>query len=502
MLALGSAAGAEPITLVRGNATWRYQLGAEPAGWPYAVDGELRARGAIKPGATTALHAVTTFTLGKDQEGLQVLELRVRYRDAIAIWLDGVEIVRDGLPHDPLAAPARAHGPEWRTFYVPVAPGLLRLGDNALAIEVRPTEKRGKPELEATVVGRKDLGIVRGPIVTALGAHGATITVETDPGAEAAIDWGARELDHHATSPPGSRHEFVLADLPPRIHYRVTGGAASSKTFALHTAPSPGDTVRIGVYGDVRGGHDIHRQIIGAMLGEGLDLVCATGDMVLRGADEADWQKFFAITGELLAQLPYLATIGNHDVGWSGTQLALPPGPPDRPADAFWYATDLADIHLVFLDSTTSAREAQEKWLDADLAAARKAGARAILAFTHEGPYARGNHRGNALARDRYVPILAKHHVDLLFAGHDHLYQRGEAGGVRYIVTGGGGAGLYDASCGVPHKPPCEQDGMQKLAIEHHFLALTIDKRAIEMCPRRPDGSLLEPCVRYPLWHP
>jgi len=90
-----------------------------------------------------------------------VLELRVRYRDALAVWLDGVEVIRDGLPRDPATAPARSHGPEWRTFYVPVAPGLLRLGDNALAIEVRPTDKRGKPELEAMVVGRKDLGIVR-----------------------------------------------------------------------------------------------------------------------------------------------------------------------------------------------------------------------------------------------------------------------------------------------------------------------------------------------------
>src|SRR5262249_29618757 len=101
-----------------------------------------------------------------------------------------------------------------------------------------------------------------------------------------------------------------------------------------------------------------------------------------------------------------------------------------------------------------------------------------------------------------YVPILARHHVDLLLAGHDHLYQRGEAGGVRYIVTGGGGAGLYDSSCGTAKKPPCEEDGMQKLAVAHHYVVLTIDKHAIDMCPRRPDGSLLEPCVRYPLSRP
>ncbi len=502
MIVLAHVASADPVELVGGHAAWRYQLGSVPPQWPDQIFGDLHARGAIKPGATVALYALTSFKLDKDEQGIQVVEVRVRYRDALAIWLDGVEVVREDLPHEAGAPAPRAHGPEWRTFYVPVKPGMLRLGDNVLAIEVHPTAKRGAPELEATAVGRKDLGIVRGPIVTALGAHTATIAVDTDPGAEASIDWGAGELDHHATSAAGSHHVFELADLPPRVHYRVHGGQATSAKYALHVAPAPGDTIRIGVYGDVRGGHDVHRQIVGSMLGEGLDLVCVTGDMVLRGADEADWQKFFAITGELLAQQPYLATIGNHDLGWSGTQLALPAAPADRPADTYWYSTDLADIHLVFLDSNAYEREEQEKWLDADLAAARVRNVRAILAFTHAGPYARGIHRGNPIARDRYVPILAKHHVDLLLAGHDHLYERGEAGGVRYVVTGGGGAGLYEASCGVAKKPACEEDGMQKLAIEHHYLVLTVDKHVLEMCPRRPDGSLLESCKRYPLWAP
>jgi hypothetical protein len=100
------------------------------------------------------------------------------------------------------------------------------------------------------------------------------------------------------------------------------------------------------------------------------------------------------------------------------------------------------------------------------------------------------------------VPILAKHHVDLLLAGHDHLYQRGEHGGIRYIVSGGGGAGLYKPSCGVSGKPACPEDGMQKLLSEHHYIVLTLDRDVLEMCPRKPDGRLLEKCQRYSLWRP
>jgi 3',5'-cyclic AMP phosphodiesterase CpdA len=263
--------------------------------------------------------------------------------------------------------------------------------------------------------------------------------------------------------------------------------------------------VRIGVYGDVRGGHDVHRRLVESMLGEALDIVTVTGDMVLRGSDEADWQRFFAITREMLAQLRYIPAIGNHDLGWSRAApdvFALPAGPAGRPDHTYWFSLDVADIHLVFLDSNAYDRLEQERWLDADLAAARSRKARAIIAFTHDGPYSRGSHRGNSVARDRYVPILAKYHVDLLFAGHDHLYERGEHGGIRYIVSGGGGAGLYKLSCGVSGKPACPEDGMQKVLSAHHYIVLTIDRDVLEMCPRKPDGKLLEKCRRYPLWRP
>jgi 3',5'-cyclic AMP phosphodiesterase CpdA len=153
----------------------------------------------------------------------------------------------------------------------------------------------------------------------------------------------------------------------------------------------------------------------------------------------------------------------------------------------------------VFLDSNAYERADQETWLEADLAAARAAKARAIIAFTHDGPYARGYHGGSAIARDRYVPILLKYKVDLVLSGHDHIYQRGDAKGLRYVVSGGGGASLYGIRCGVSGRPKCAvEDGMQAVMKEHHYLVLTIG-RDLEMCARKPDGSLLERCTRLRL---
>ncbi|HWU87917.1 MAG TPA: metallophosphoesterase, partial [Kofleriaceae bacterium] len=317
------------------------------------------------------------------------------------------------------------------------------------------------------------------------------------------------EPTQRRTSPPGRRHVFELSGLAPHsaYAYRVTAGAARSPRIELHTLPGPGAVIRLGVYGDVRGGHATHKQLVDRMLREGLDAVAVTGDMVLHGSDEADWQRFFAVTSELLAQVPYYPAVGNHDLGWDGADhakraeevFALPPGPPGRPDGAYWYSRDLADVHLVFLDSNAYDRTEQEVWLEADLAAARSRKVRAILAFTHDGPFARGYHGGNAIARARYVPILARHRVDLVLAGHDHLYQRGEQGGLRYVVTGGGGAALYNIRCGVPGRPRCTvDDGMIAIAREHHYAVLTI-ARDLELCVRRADGTLLERCVRYRL---
>jgi 3',5'-cyclic AMP phosphodiesterase CpdA len=262
--------------------------------------------------------------------------------------------------------------------------------------------------------------------------------------------------------------------------------------------------IRLAVYGDVRGGHDVHAAIVGHLCADAPDAVLFTGDLVLRGHDEGDWQRFFAIARPLLATTPYYPAQGNHDVGAGGDRdrrfedrFVLPPGPPDRPAGAAWYSVDIGDVHLVALDSNAYDAPAQRAWLEADLAAA--AGARAVVAITHDGPYSRGTHGGNPAAARAYAPVLARHRVAVVFSGHDHLYQRGEVGGLPYVVSGGGGASLYPVRCGVGRRPRCRvDDGMIAIASEHHYVLLTVYPTGLELCPRRADGTPVEPCVRLP----
>ncbi len=123
-----------------------------------------------------------------------------------------------------------------------------------------------------------------------------------------------------------------------------------------------------------------------------------------------------------------------------------------------------------------------------------------MFAATHDGPYSRGLHGGNQIARERYAPILVENGVTMLFAGHDHLYQRGEKGGLRYIVSGGGGAPLYPVTCGVRGKPRCKVDDGAAIAVsENHYVIVTVQRDYAQICTRRPDRTLLERCIRYKL---
>lgn len=497
-----------------------------PAGWPLAIASDAQGRapiGAARKSATVlaapeeregrrvaALFALTRFSLPAGAAPPH-LELRLRYRDGLAVWLNGVEIARRSLAGAaPWQAADRPRGPEWETAYVPVTQGLLRRDGNVLAVEVRPAAASAVPELALELYARRQARLVRGPMVQQVTDGSAVVIAETDVEVAAALTWQARDgLGATLTSPAGRRHEWQLSGLPRdrAITYRLSAGASQTAAHTFHTLPPAGATLRLGVYGDVRGGHEVHRRLAQALIDEAPDAVLVTGDLVLRGSDEGDWQRFFAVTEELLPRIPYYPAIGNHDLGRAGADgrradqiFALPPAPAGRPDGAYWYSVDLADVHVVFLDSNAYERSEQERWLEQDLAAARQRGVRAILAVTHDGPFSRGIHRGNKLARERYLPILAKHKVALLLSGHDHQYQRGRAGGLDYVVSGGGGAPLYAITCGVPGKRRCAtDDGMRMVSKEFHYVMLTLTARTLELCARRMDRTPLEPCQRLRL---
>ncbi|HEY7371274.1 MAG TPA: metallophosphoesterase [Polyangia bacterium] len=478
-----------------------------------------------------------------DARRVRVLELRVAYNDAFVAYVNGREVARRGMAPGGAAA-AVPHGPEVERVYVAVPDVLPALSPDgnllAIAIHSYPERSTVIPTAPAAMVGlaaASGVRIVRGPYLAAPAESGnrarVNIAWETDLPSrgrvvvEPAPGGAATPPPMQIRTGPAATRQLVAVDTlarGARYDYRVEveagpGDGAASAPARFETLPAPPAPLRFAVYGDMRySGHEAHRTIVDALVREAPPLVFNTGDMTDEGSQEANWQRYFDITAPLGAIAPVIPVLGNHDAARAGAGaaktwalFAMP-----TPAPPFWTSLDLGGVHFVVLDTNDAANAAQRAWLADDLARARRHHARGVFAFCHEPPWSHGLH-GNShrMIRD-YAPLLAAGHVDVFFCGHDHIYERGvgptKRGKLVYVVTGGGGAPLYNPRCEVksvgPSQGPTNKDvpgplppcppTVAALAKSYHYITVSVDDDAITLCPKRPDGSAVEPCVRLP----
>ncbi|MDB4964346.1 MAG: metallophosphoesterase, partial [Myxococcales bacterium] len=394
------------------------------------------------------------FRAGAEIAKLQTITLRIKYTHGFAAYVNGTEIARRRLEPGarPDAVASDVHGPEYERFIVPAR--MLQRGDNALAVEVHPRTAGRDTTVELSLTGDDGPRLVRGPYLLGLKEREATVVFDTDLPTAAELRYGTTDKYEHKISDAfGIHHVLHLTKLEPGTvyHYRVLVRAAGLATddgdAMFHTPADGGRPLRFAVYGDVRSGHDIHAELNRSLADEQADFAILTGDLVDRGSDEGDWERFFEIAAPLLRQLAIFPAIGNHEYASRGKGLVAymqyfrwPLGPPDD--EPPWYSFDVGTTHFVSLDSNSYKTPRQLSWLDRDLREARRRGARAIFVYAHEGPASAGMHGDNAICVREYVPLLERYKVSMFFGGHDHDYERGRTGALDYVVTGGGGAEL------------------------------------------------------------
>src|SRR3954468_17311869 len=186
--------------------------------------------------------------------------------------------------------------------------------------------------------------------------------------------------------------------------------------------------------------------------------------------------------------LPYFFSVGNHDVtsmpgGDPGRALGLhnaltamsklmpPEGSPRRLGGYPTYAFGFGNTFFIAFDSNVASDIVQLAWVTDQLEHLDRARYRHVVAFFHHPVFSSGPHSGASAApapgtgqkapdrvepqtvalRTLYMPLFRKHHVRLIIAGHDHLFdhfvERYRSGGAAYrmdaLVTGGGGAPKY-----------------------------------------------------------
>jgi len=218
-------------------------------------------------------------------------------------------------------------------------------------------------------------------------------------------------------------------------------------SLSAKATPAAEPILRFAAYGDTRDGHDMHRQIVAGVMSFHPALVLQTGDLVHDGSVAAQWKTFDEITGAMRKQVPYYPARGNHDVGPEGyyeqrvTQPVLS-------GNKLYYSFEKGSLHFVAIDTQqpVGPKSEEGRWLETDLAQAQAAG-RFIIPFFHKAIFSIGPHANEADVRALKPvlhPLFQRHGVRLVFEGHDHVYYRTVRDGITYVVTGGGGAPLYD----------------------------------------------------------
>lgn len=229
------------------------------------------------------------------------------------------------------------------------------------------------------------------------------------------------------------------------------------------------DTFRFVVYGDTRDGHDIHRRLVALIMQQKPDLVIQTGDLVHRGNQEDLWKIYDDITSEMRAKIPVYPARGNHDVGGPGYEARMTQR--FASGNKLYYSFNKQKSHFICLavdeNSEYDSKSVQYAWLVKDLEAAQKS-AQNIFVFFHVPPYSIGSHGSDLAVRRELCPLFKQYGVRAVLNGHDHIYYRTVRDGILYIVSGGGGAALYEPD---PKKGAIEGDVWKKL---HHIVVCDV----------------------------
>ena len=240
-------------------------------------------------------------------------------------------------------------------------------------------------------------------------------------------------------------HEVLLVNLVPetRYYYRVSGLADDVYSFKTPPVEGVARPVRVWILGDPGTAYDtaiaVREKFYEFNQGSAIDLTILLGDIAYQEGTDAQFQTaLFEMYPATLSSTPFYSTIGNHDTKTDEgapyyENLSLPvdgkTGTLASGTEAY-YSFNYSNIHFVCLDSElsdTSPNGAMYNWLKADLAANKQDW---TVVYTHRPPYSFGRHNSdkssNAMnnLREHFTLLFEQYGVDLMFAGHNHNYER------------------------------------------------------------------------------
>ena len=189
--------------------------------------------------------------------------------------------------------------------------------------------------------------------------------------------------------------------------------------------------------------------------------VMVTGDIVNKTGDEAQIAEYQRILGKLDPAIRAYAVPGNHDVGNEPTPQSLAAYTKRFGPDHFSFTVGsfvgiAINSCLIHTPKNVKAEaEQQDEWFRAELAKARREGARHIVVFQHHPLFVSdaaepgGYENIPPEARARLLTLFAEVGVRHLFAGHYHQNALAREGDLQVVTTGPIGMPLRGAKSGM-----------------------------------------------------
>lgn len=189
--------------------------------------------------------------------------------------------------------------------------------------------------------------------------------------------------------------------------------------------------------------------------------VIVTGDLVNKTGDDAQTAEYRRILGMLDKGIRAYSIPGNHDVGNEPTVETLAAYTTRFGPDYFSFT--IGSFVGIAIDSclfyapknAPEAASRQAQWLEAELARARRDGARHIVIFQHHPPFVSdpaepaGYENLPLETRGRLLTLFARAGVRHVFAGHFHQNALARAGDLQVVTTGPIGMPLRGAKSGM-----------------------------------------------------
>jgi len=213
--------------------------------------------------------------------------------------------------------------------------------------------------------------------------------------------------------------------------------AAQNAARAVETLPARPDSLKFAVLGDNGTGakpqYDVGQQMAAARTTFPFDMVLMLGDNMYGRQDPQDFVTKFEhpYAALLQAGVLFYATLGNHDNQNNRFYKAFNMG------GERYFTFVKKNVRFFVLDSNQLDPK-QQAWLDEAL---QRSDDTWRICYFHHPIYSDGGRHGSDVSlRVVLEPLFVKYGVNVVFSGHDHVYERLKPQkGITYFVSGSGG---------------------------------------------------------------